>query len=147
EAIALGKLRKASTMKRILASLTLAIFLVFAVGTTTFASPAVVVVGTFTIADHGQGGGTGGPLFSNGTLGGGGAFSISTPQGQVIAKITGGSWSGTLATGQAVTVCANLQQIHGPAGILPPTLCAPVPVNVGSVNLFEDTFGRVTATK
>jgi hypothetical protein len=133
-------------MKQIVASLTLATFLVFAVGSTAFASPAVSVVGTFTIADHGQGGWAGGPLRSNGSLGGGGAFSFSTPQGQVIAKITGGSWSGTLATGHTVTVCANLQQIHGPSGFLPPTICAPVPVNAGSVNLFEDTFGRVTTT-
>jgi len=134
-------------MKQIVASLTLATFLVFAVGSTAFASPGASVVGTFTIADHGQGGWAGGPLLSNGAVGGGGAFSFSTPQGQVVAKITSGFWSGTLATGQTVTLCANLQQIQGPPGSLPPTLCAPIPVNAGSVNLFGDTFGRVTTTR
>ncbi|HEV2237184.1 MAG TPA: hypothetical protein VGR57_11030 [Ktedonobacterales bacterium] len=133
-------------MKRLVVILTVATFLVFAVHAAALASPGASVVGTFAFADHGQGGWAGGPLLSDGTLGGSGAFSFSTPQGQVVAKITNGFWSGTLATGQTVTLCANLQQIQGPPGFLPPTVCAPFPVNAGSVNLFGDSFGRVTTT-
>jgi hypothetical protein len=135
----------------------LAISLFLALGLSTFtflwlqqpaqvAGASAAVVGTFAIHDHGQGGWVGGPLRADGTVGGGGAFSISTPGGQVVARETGGTWSGTLATGQTVVVCINLHQLQGPPGVLPPTLCAPLPVNAGTVNLFGDTFGRVTTT-
>jgi hypothetical protein len=136
--------QEVETMKRILASLVVAVCLAWVLALPAFAHGATV--GTFAIADHGQGGWVGGPLRDDGTIGGGGAFSISTPAGQVVARETGGTWSGTLATGQSVLVCINLHQLQGPPGFLPPTLCAPIPVNAGPVNLFGDTFGRVTTT-
>jgi len=132
-------------MKRIVASLVVAVCLWGLIAVPAFAKSATVV-GTFAVADHGQGGWFGGPLRADGTIGGGGAFSISTPEGQFVARVTGGTWTGTLATGQTVEICINLQQLHGPPGFLPPTLCAQIPVNAGPVNLFEDVFGRVTTT-
>lgn len=130
-------------MRKLVAGLVLAGVLVLGGIPAAFAHAGVV--GTYAIADHGQGGWAGGPLLSDGSVGGGGAFSFSTPEGQVVAKVTGGTWSGSLQTGQAVTLCANLQQIQGPAGALPPTICAPIVVNAGPVVIDGTTF-RVTTT-
>lgn len=136
-------LRGDKVMKRLAVCLVLAGALMMGGVPAAFAHSSVV--GTFAIADHGQGGWAGGPLLSGGGVGGGGAFSFSTPDGQVVAKITGGSWSGTLQAGQTVVVCANLQQIQGPPGALPPTICAPIVVDAGPVVIDGTTF-RVTTT-
>jgi hypothetical protein len=136
--------RKGKVMKRLVASLVLALLLSGALLPVAFARGAGVV-GTYTIADHGQGGWAGGPLRADGTVGGGGAVSFSTPAGQVVGLVTGGTWSGTLAAGQTVQVCLDLQQLHGPSGALPPVFCAPIVVDAGPVVLLGTTF-RVTTT-
>ncbi len=51
-----------------------------------------VVAGTYSIADNGPGAWSGGPLFSDGTLGGGGGASFSTPGGRITAHVVSGSW-------------------------------------------------------
>jgi len=57
------------------------------------ASPvaAGTVVGTYAIADHGQGGWGGGPLYGDGSVGGGGGLSYLN--GQEIGVVTGGVWA------------------------------------------------------
>jgi hypothetical protein len=131
-------------MRKIAACLVLTGMLVIGSIPVAFAAQASVV-GTYTIADHGQGGWVGGPLLSDGTVGGGGAFSFSTPAGQVVARITGGTWSGTLQTGETVTVCLDIQQIQGPP-VLPSLECSPpMVVNAGPVVIDGTTF-RVTTT-
>jgi hypothetical protein len=77
------------------------------------------VSGTYAIADLGQGGWGGGPLYADGSVGGSGALSFSN--GQVIGRVTGGTWS--LGAGPTVTICLDFQQTKGPAGAIPPSLC------------------------
>jgi hypothetical protein len=51
------------------------------------------VAGSYSAVANGQGGWAGGPLLSNGSVGGGGAVSISMPSGQFIERVVGGNWS------------------------------------------------------
>ena len=95
------------------------------------ASPAPV--GSFAIASLGQGAWAGGPLYGDGTLGGGGAFSLAN--GQEILVITGGTWAGNAASG--VTVCANVRVIKDPFGLAGGPVClGPLPVNAGPQVIF-----------
>jgi hypothetical protein len=104
------------------------------------------VVGTYTIADHGQGGWTGGPMFANGTLGGAGAISFSTPDGHVVYRIEPETWS--WADSQDVTLNFNNILLQGPPVLgtsFPLSLTLPVsgtpidscvqPPNVGCTTL------------
>ena len=92
------------------------------------ASAAPVPVGNFAIASLGQGGWAGGPLYGDGTFGGGGAFSFGN--GQEILRITGGTWTGNAASG--VTICADVTAIKDPFGLAGTPLClGPLPVNAG----------------
>ena len=92
------------------------------------ASASPVPAGSFAIASLGQGGWAGGPLYGDGTLGGGGAFSFAN--GQEILVITGGTWAGNAASG--VTVCADVSAIKDPFGLAGAPLClGPLPVNAG----------------
>ena len=74
---------------------------------------------TWTLSALGQGGWVGGPLFADGTVGGGGAFSFSN--GRVLADIAPTTWSEN-AAGE-ITVCLNIIERRGPPGALPPALC------------------------
>jgi hypothetical protein len=131
-------------VKKLVTGLALAVFLVSVWAPAAFAASAqATVVGSYTITDLGQGGWAGGALRSDGTLTGSGAFSVSTPFGQVVAKVMDGTWSGTLAAGGTVMLCANLVQIQGPDGAVPPQFCAPVAVNTGPT-VIEGTIFRVT---
>ena len=92
------------------------------------ASAAPVPVGNFAVASLGQGAWAGGPLYGDGTLGGGGAFSFGN--GQEILRITGGTWTGNAASG--VTICADVTAIKDPFGLAGAPLClGPLPVNAG----------------
>src|SRR5262245_12106048 len=72
---------------------------------------------TWTLAALGQGGWIGGPLFADGTVGGGGAFSAGN--GQLLADFNPTSWSEN-SLGQ-VTICFDVTVRKGPSGALPPT--------------------------
>jgi hypothetical protein len=72
---------------------------------------------TWTLAALGQGGWIGGPLFEDGTVGGGGAF--STSDGSVVALFRPTTWSENDA--DEITVCFDVILKKG-AG-LPPSLC------------------------
>jgi hypothetical protein len=71
---------------------------------------------TWTLAALGQGGWIGGPLFEDGTAGGGGAFSAGN--GSVVAKFIPTTWTEN-ASGQ-ITVCFDVV-VH--KGSFPPSLC------------------------
>jgi hypothetical protein len=104
------------------------------------ASASSVPVGNFAIADLGQGGWAGGPMYADGTLGGGGAFSFLN--GQEILRIVSGTWSGNASSG--VTLCADTTAIKDPLGLAGSQLClGPVPVNVGPQKI-EGTLVKVS---
>ncbi len=135
-------------MKKLTTSLVLVVFLASVWVPAAFAAGAptpATVVGSYTVADLGQGGWAGGALRSDNTISGGGSYAASTPEGQVIAKITGGSWSGTLATGHTVTLCLDVLQIYGPAETVSSEFCAPITVNAGPT-VIDGALFRVTTT-
>ena len=105
------------------------------------------VVGTFSIADRGQGCWAGGNLLPDGSANGHGGCAFTTPVGEEVASITPQSWSFTDSTHTAVNLCATFVGKKGPVfpvGV-PVTNCVAVPVGTGApVNLFEDTYGKVT---
>ena len=72
---------------------------------------------TWTLAALGQGGWIGGPLFEDGTVGGGGAFSMGN--GSVVAIFRPTTWSEN--ANEEITVCFDIIVKKG-AG-LPPSLC------------------------
>jgi len=100
-------------IKKIAAAVTLAAAACAVVPAVASAGP---VAGSYTLADLGQGGWTGGPLRSDGTIGGGGAVSFSTPAGQFIEKVVSGTWSSP--SPGLVTLTLNLV---GVSAIAPPT--------------------------
>ena len=100
------------------------------------AAPALAsspVAGNYALADLGQGGWSGGPLFTNGTVGGGGGFSVSGPNGQEVAKVVGGTWS-PLGS-DAIHLCLDLAGIKN----LPPTftVCSDLPVTGTPVKITD----------
>lgn len=99
---------------------------------------------TWTLAALGQDGWIGGPLFEDGSVGGGGAF--SEDNGQVLAHFDPTTWSED-ASGN-VTVCFDITIRKGPAGVLPPSLCigpaAPTGTPVHLQLLGEDHIFRIT---
>jgi hypothetical protein len=133
-------------MRRLSLALALAVVVVFVTAATAQAAGRSGVVGSYTIADLGQGGWAGGPLYADGAIGGGGsvAFSVPAPGAgsvQEIARITGGTWSS--AGPGAVALCLDQQPIKDPLGILSGPFCSPpLPVNAGPV-VFFGTLVRV----
>ena len=98
------------------------------------ASTAGSVEYTWTLAALGQGGWIGGPLFEDGTVGGGGAF--STGNGSVVALFRPTTWSENDA--DEITVCFDVIQKKG-AG-LPSNICIG-PAAVTGTPLRIDLFG------
>jgi hypothetical protein len=96
---------------------------------------------TWTIAALGQDGWIGGPLFADGTVGGGGAF--SDDNGQTLANFVPTNWFEN-AAGE-VTVCFDIVVKRGD---LPPSLCVgpATPTGTATKILFlgEDHIFRVT---
>jgi hypothetical protein len=106
-------------------------------------------VGTWRIVDPGPGGWAGGPMLSDGTLGGGGSFTVPVAPGVVeVADIQPVSWDFANSDHTAVDLCVNVIGRQGPIfpiGV-PIPFCATVPVERGApVQLFpgEDTFAKV----
>ncbi len=98
------------------------------------ASTPAEVAYTWTLAALGQGGWIGGPLFEDGTVGGGGAF--STGNGSVIALFRPTTWSENAA--DEITVCFDVIPKKG-AG-LPSSLCIG-PAEVTGTPIQLDLFG------
>ena len=76
---------------------------------------------TWTLAALEQGGWLGGPLFEDGSAGGGGAF--SDENGQILASLKAVSW--TEDADENITVCFSTTIRKGPADALPPLICTP----------------------
>ena len=89
---------------------------------------------TWTLAALGQGGWIGGPLFEDGSVGGGGAFSMGN--GSVIALFRPTTWSENAA--DEITVCFDVTLKKG-AG-LPSSLCIG-PAEVTGTPIQIDLFG------
>jgi hypothetical protein len=103
------------------------------------ASTGPSVVGSFVVADNGQGCWTGGGLLSDGTAtsqGGACSFFIA-PGVHEQLKFTSKTWTDN--GDGTVTLCATVEPTHAgsdPAGIAPNLGCVgPVPVNVGPVKV------------
>jgi len=122
---------------------------------------AGTVVGTYTIADHGQGGWGGGPLYTDGSIGGGGALSYF--DGQEVGVVTGGVWklnshcpagtidilAGAPATGtgnglgDGFTLVLKVRAIKDPLGQMALPLCfSPLPL--GGPVVVQGTTIRVS---
>jgi hypothetical protein len=127
-------------MRRITCVLVLVIAAIAATATAAIAAPAGGVVGSYTISDLGQGGWAGGPLYADGTLGGGGAVAFSTSAGTEVWRVTGGTWT---PTGNTITVCVAGQPIHDPAGAFDLPFCVPIIPDAGPV-VVDGTLIRVT---
>lgn len=76
---------------------------------------------TWTLAALGQGGWVGGPLYEDGSAGGGGAFSADN--GQLLASFKAVSW--TEDADENISVCISVTIRKGPADALPPLICTP----------------------
>jgi hypothetical protein len=76
---------------------------------------------TWSLAALGQGGWIGGPLFEDGTAGGGGAISLNN--GEILADLDPTSW--TEDDDENISVCFDVNVRKGPADALPPSLCSP----------------------
>ena len=74
---------------------------------------------TWTLAALGQDGWIGGPLFEDGTVGGGGAFSADN--GHLLAHFDPTVWAED--ANEDITVCFDIKIKRGPADALPPSLC------------------------
>jgi len=129
-------------MKRVRLLVSVVILAMLVMPSITFAGGNSPVEYTWTLAALGQGGWVGGPLFADGTVGGGGGFSAGN--GQIVARIIPTSW--TEPEEDVVTVCVDLVPIK-PAGSPSSSLCltAPVTGTPTVINLFgEPHIFRVT---
>ncbi len=88
-----------------------------------FAGGSSPVVGTYSFVDLGQGGWAGGPLFADGTVGGGGAFSFDN--GKNVGTIEATSWS-PAGTG-FINLCFTDTATKG-ALLFPSPACFTLPV-------------------
>jgi len=95
-------------------------------------------VGTYTIADLGQGAWGGGSLNADGTLGGEASYSLEN--GSLVGVIDPTTWS-FVNGGQAVSLCFLVQPMKGPPPL--PSGCLVVPVT-GTPVIIEGTLFRVT---
>jgi hypothetical protein len=102
---------------------------------------------TWTLAALGQDGWIGGPLFDDGSVGGGGAF--SDENGQVLAHFNPTVW--TEDPSGDVTVCFDITVVKGSADALPPSLCiGPAAVTGTPIHLQlldEDHIFRITEVR
>jgi hypothetical protein len=89
---------------------------------------------TWTLAALGQGGWIGGPLFEDGSVGGGGAFSMGN--GKVVALFRPTTWSENDA--DEITVCFDVIQKKGVG--LPSSICIG-PAEVTGTPIRIDLFG------
>lgn len=121
----------------------LGVLVLVATSTPSTAFAAGKVEYTWTLAALGQEGWIGGPLFADGTVGGGGAFSDAN--GQVLADFEPTTWSEN--AGGQVTICFDIVQKRGPS-VLPPSLCfgpvAPTGTATKIIFLGEEHIFRVT---
>ena len=76
---------------------------------------------TWNLVALGQGGWIGGPLFDDGSVGGGGAISLNN--GDILARLDPSFW--TEDNDENITVCFDVTIRKGPADALPPSLCSP----------------------
>jgi len=76
---------------------------------------------TWNLVALGQGGWIGGPLFEDGTVGGGGAISLNN--GGILARLDPTDW--TEDDDGNITVCFDVNIRKGPADALPASLCSP----------------------
>jgi hypothetical protein len=76
---------------------------------------------TWSLAALGPGGWIGGPLFEDGTVGGGGAISLN--HGKILASLDPTGW--TEDDDENITVCFDVNIRKGPADALPASLCSP----------------------
>ncbi len=98
----------------------MALVLAAAMTTAAFAGGNSPVQYTFTFTDLGQPGAHGGgPLYADGTAGGG--ITLSALDGQVIVDLEATSWS-EIIPGELVDICFDTVPIKGPA-LLPPSFC------------------------
>ena len=101
---------------------------------------------TWTLAALGQGGWAGGPLYEDGSAGGGGAFSANN--GQLVAALNPVSW--TEDADENITICMSVTIRKGPADALPSMLCTPTsPVTDTAIKIIlfgEPHVFRISAT-
>jgi hypothetical protein len=74
---------------------------------------------TWSLVSLGQDGWIGGPLFEDGTVGGGGAFSANN--GKLRAHFDPTTWSED--AGGNLTICFDITIVRGRPDALPPSLC------------------------
>jgi len=115
-----------------------------AIGLSASRAAAGAVEYTWTLAALGQGGWIGGPLFEDGTVGGGGAFSAGN--GKLLARFDPTTW--TENSSDQITICFDVTVMKGPSNALPPTIClgpaavtgTPIKVTLfGSEHIFRIT--------
>lgn len=95
------------------------------------------VAGSYTLTDLGQGGWGGGPLYSDGSVGGGGAFSYGN--GQNVGSIQGESWA---PAGQGtVQICFTDTARKGEL-LFPSPSCVVLPANGTPVVISEEPGER-----
>jgi hypothetical protein len=129
-------------MRKLLIFLAVLVLVAASTPSTAFAKGNVEY--TWTLAALGQEGWIGGPLFADGTVGGGGAFSADN--GQILADFAPTNWSEN-AAGE-VTVCFDILVRRG---VLPSSLCvgpvAPTGTATKIIFLGEEHIFRVTELK
>jgi hypothetical protein len=76
---------------------------------------------TWNLVALGQGGWIGGPLFEDGSVGGGGAISLNN--GDILASLDPTGW--TEDDDENISVCFDVNIRKGPADALPASLCSP----------------------
>src|SRR5262245_43433117 len=74
---------------------------------------------TWNLVALGQGGWIGGPLFDDGSVGGGGHISLNN--GQLVAELDPTFW--TEDASENISVCFDIHIRKGPQDALPPSLC------------------------
>jgi hypothetical protein len=99
-------------------------------------------IGTYSVADTGSGAWQGGPLFADGSLGGGGSVEFPpTEGGQLVLLITPINWSFTDGTDSAVQLCFDITELR-PQREPPFEICTPpLPVTGGTVRMIDPGTG------
>ena len=92
---------------------------------------------TWNLTALGQGGWIGGPLFEDGSVGGGGAFSMGNGPDKIVASLIPTTWSENDA--EQITVCFDVVQKKGPA-VLPSEICFG-PADVTGTPIHVDFIG------
>jgi hypothetical protein len=95
------------------------------------------VAGSYTITDLGQGGRGGGPLYADGSIGGGGSFSFGN--GQNVGQIQGTSWTNN--NDGTATLCFTATATKG-ALLFPSPSCFTLPASGTPVVIPSATGGE-----